>query len=124
MDQKKVERKGSGFANAKASKPQESVQGGVDETALDKLGQMNQPPVDINEGNDNDVGTVTVLCGAGDATVKAGQTIAQIRRTLKDELNIAEDAEALVDSENQGEDMIVKKGQILEFIKLAGTKGQ
>jgi hypothetical protein len=122
MAQKKVERPvGGGFANkAKSAKPQDAV---ADAAGLDKLAQLNVPPVDKVEEKPVDEGTVTVLCGANDQVVKAGVTIAQIRKSLKDTLNIADDAEALIDSENVTEDTIVKKNSVVEFIKLAGTKG-
>lgn len=52
-----------------------------------------------------------------------GMTIRQVIRQLGDVLNIPSDAEAIVNDMEVGHELRVKDGDIVEFIRVAGSKG-
>lgn len=68
--------------------------------------------------------TIKVACGANtqDAEV-AGMTVAEVRRSMQDVLNIPEDAEAIISGDNVNNTYTLREGDVLEFVKKSGEKG-
>lgn len=66
---------------------------------------------------------VKVVCGANEQEVAAGLSVAEVRKDQKEILNIADDADALVNGDKVDEDYILEEGDQLEFVKAAGDKG-
>jgi len=64
---------------------------------------------------------IKVTYGANQHEVEGGKNIATIRTESADILNLPEDAQAMVNGEEVGEDFIPETE--VEFIKKAGTKG-
>jgi sulfur carrier protein ThiS len=65
-----------------------------------------------------------VVCGSNVATGEyVGVTVGELRRELRDELNIADKAVARVNGNNVVDTYVMKKGDTLEFVRQAGTKG-
>lgn len=54
----------------------------------------------------------------------AGRTVADVRQALRQALNISPQAVAVVDGREVEEGFILLAGQQLEFVRLAGEKGQ
>jgi len=71
------------------------------------------------------VGIVKVVCGANSQEFGniAGKTIGEVRKTLRDILNIPDEARAVVDEQDAPEGYPLEVGDVLEFIKPAGQKG-
>jgi hypothetical protein len=69
-------------------------------------------------------GQVRVLYGvhALEADLE-GRTVADVRRALRQALNISPQAVAIVDGRQVEESFILHVGQQLEFVRLAGEKG-
>jgi hypothetical protein len=53
----------------------------------------------------------------------AGLTVGQARAELEDRMNIDPEAVAVVDGSAAGEDVVLRQGQVLNFVKAAGEKG-
>ncbi len=69
-------------------------------------------------------GAVRVICGvhALEAPV-AGRTVAEVRAALEEALNISPSAVAVVNGAEVGADHVLREGEQLEFVRLAGEKG-
>lgn len=69
--------------------------------------------------------TVSVVYGVNrlDRLRVAGKTVAQVRKQVAQALNIPDGVEALVGGKNVGPRRMLKAGDTLEFVKLAGNKG-
>jgi hypothetical protein len=70
-------------------------------------------------------GAVRVIYGvhALEAPV-AGRTVADVRAALSQALNLSPEAMAVVDGMEAGEHHVLRAGEQLEFVRLAGEKGQ
>jgi hypothetical protein len=67
---------------------------------------------------------VRVVHGANEQYLElSGKTVGMVRKSLRDVFNIPGDANAYIDSNNVGDDVVVEPGQTLEFSKEAGVKG-
>jgi hypothetical protein len=81
-------------------------------------------------GNGNDAvqkaGTVTVMHGVHRLPNQRleGKTVGEVRRQLATALNIDPQAKNLVSGKEVNEKHELKSGDTLEFVKLAGSKGQ
>ena len=64
-----------------------------------------------------------VICGANQQEVAEGVKVGEIRANYKEILNIADDAEVILNGDKVGDDYVLKQGDSLEFIKKAGNKG-
>lgn len=53
----------------------------------------------------------------------AGRTVADVRKALRQALNISSQAVAVVDGQEVEESFILLAGHQLEFVRLAGEKG-
>ena len=53
----------------------------------------------------------------------AGKSVSEVRQSLKEPLNIAPRALALVNGRDVAASYILKQGDQLEFVRLAGEKG-
>ena len=69
-------------------------------------------------------GAVRVICGvhALDTRV-AGRTVGDVRAALSQALNISPEAIAVVDGVEAGADHVLRAGEQVEFVRLAGEKG-
>ena len=54
----------------------------------------------------------------------AGRTVADVRGALSQALNLSPEAIAVVDGVEAGEDHVLRAGEQLEFVRLAGEKGR
>jgi len=54
----------------------------------------------------------------------SGKTVGSIRKSLKEVFNIPNDATPLVSGKEVNDDFIVEGGNLLEFLKVSGVKGQ
>ncbi|MBW8004187.1 MAG: hypothetical protein FVQ06_00180 [candidate division NC10 bacterium] len=69
-------------------------------------------------------GTVKIIYGVHSLEVDiAGRSVAEVRDSLKQALNIGPRAIAIVDGREVMESHILQTGEILEFVRLAGEKG-
>ncbi len=69
-------------------------------------------------------GAVRVIYGVH--TLEApvgGRTVADVRAALSQALNLSPEAIAVVDGVEAGEDHVLRAGEQLEFVRLAGEKG-
>jgi len=65
-----------------------------------------------------------VVCGSNVVSGEyIGVPVSQLRSELRDELNIADGATARVNGRNVSETYTMKKGDALEFVRQAGSKG-
>ena len=72
----------------------------------------------------NVTNNVRFLHGANDAYHSmSGKTVGMARKSLKNELNIPGDAQALISGKPVEDDFILEGGMTLEFVKEAGQKG-
>jgi len=71
----------------------------------------------------DEVAKVRVLHGANEYIETSGQTVSQIRKRLRDVLNISKEAMAYVNNQLVDEETVLQKGDCLEFYKNVGTKG-
>ena len=71
------------------------------------------------------VGIIKVTCGANTEEYGniEGKSVGEVRRTLRDILNIPEGARALVNGETVEDNYKLALGDSLEFVKPAGQKG-
>ena len=53
----------------------------------------------------------------------SGMTVGQARDELEDRMNIDPEAIAVVDGREAGDDTVLSKGQVLNFVKHSGEKG-
>lgn len=68
--------------------------------------------------------TVKIIYGVHSLEVDiAGRSVAEVRDSLKQALNIGPRAIAIVDGREVMESHILQSGEILEFVRLAGEKG-
>lgn len=69
-------------------------------------------------------GTVRVICGVHtlEAPV-AGRSVEEVRAALAQALNISPAAVAVVDGVEVGAGHVLREGEQLEFVRLAGEKG-
>lgn len=68
--------------------------------------------------------TVKIIYGVHSLEVDiAGRSVAEVRDSLKQALNIGPRAIAIVDGREVMESHILQTGEILEFVRLAGEKG-
>jgi hypothetical protein len=75
-------------------------------------------------GDDNG-GTVTVDYGVYREDLPlGGRTVGEIRRTVGPRYDIGPQAVATIDGRPAGEDVLVRPGQKLRFMNLAGEKGK
>lgn len=81
-------------------------------------------PRPTREQSEPAVETVRCLHGANELnlTIK-GKTVAWVRANLRDALNIAPGALALLDGRRVGEDLVLESGWTLEFLRPVGRKG-
>jgi len=90
-----------------------------------------QPQGDAQQAGDQgdkaseSAGAVQVIHGANNQTFEnlANSTVGDVRDTLAEVFNIPNDAQALVNGENVGNNYRLKANDTLEFIKQAGVKG-
>ena len=70
-------------------------------------------------------GSVCVVYGVNrlDSLNIEGKTVGQVRNKLSTALNIPDNVEMLVSGERVRPDHKLKAGDVLEFVKLAGSKG-
>ena len=64
-----------------------------------------------------------VACGPNECSMRAGRTVAEIRRAFAGMLNISRDAAAFVDGKPAYDSQVINGGQSLMFVRLAGRKG-
>lgn len=65
-----------------------------------------------------------VTCGANQYEDNfIGSRISQVKKEMKDVLNIASDAQVLVCGKKVDDNYIVQEGDAIEFVKEAGDKG-
>jgi hypothetical protein len=64
-----------------------------------------------------------LVCGANKQQCATGMTVGEVRQNYKDILNIAEDAEVILNSQRVGDDYVLQETDSIEFIKKAGEKG-
>jgi hypothetical protein len=85
---------------------------------------QNQEAPQEDTGNKSDT-TVQVTYGANSTSFDnlAGNTVGDVRETLKQVFNIPNDAQPLVNGENVADRYRLKANDSLEFIKQAGVKG-
>ncbi len=71
------------------------------------------------------VGIIKVTCGANSEEYGniEGKTVGEVRKTLRDILNIPDGARALVQGEEVDDSYVLEVGDSLEFVKPAGQKG-
>ncbi|HEY4719997.1 MAG TPA: hypothetical protein VFF51_06920 [Candidatus Methylomirabilis sp.] len=68
--------------------------------------------------------TVRVIYGVHSLDVNiAGRSVTEVRTTLRQALNIAPQAVAIVDGREILESHVLQPGEVLEFVRLAGEKG-
>jgi hypothetical protein len=68
--------------------------------------------------------TVRVIYGVHSLDVNiAGRSVTEVRVALRQALNIAPQAVAIVDGRQILESYILQAGEVLEFVRLAGEKG-
>jgi len=53
----------------------------------------------------------------------AGMTVRQARKELRERMNLAPKALAVVDGQETSEDTVLREGQVLNFLTPAGEKG-
>jgi len=70
-------------------------------------------------------GIIKVTCGANSQEFGdlEGKKVGKVRRDLAQAFNIPKDAKALVQGEQVEDNYVLRKGNHLEFVKAAGTKG-
>jgi hypothetical protein len=69
-------------------------------------------------------GRVSVIHGVYAHTLPlAGRTVTQARVELEERLNIAPEAVAVIDGVEAAEDVVLREGQVLNFLTPAGEKG-
>ena len=78
-----------------------------------------QPPVAAPTGQVKISYGVHVLTAA-----IAGKSVGEVRQTLKEPLNIDPRALALVNGREASASLVLKEGDQLEFVRLAGEKGR
>jgi len=66
---------------------------------------------------------VTIICGANQQAGTPGMKVSEIKDDFKEILNIADDAEALVNGVKVDGDYELVEGDTLEFVKKSGDKG-
>lgn len=71
--------------------------------------------------------TVTLICGANRMEVAGyvGKTVEDVRKAHKEVLNIPEDkVRVLVRGDDMDDDYELRQGDVVDFLRAAGTKGQ
>lgn len=69
-------------------------------------------------------GTVRVICGVHTLEAHvAGRSVEEVRAALSQALNVSPAAVAVVDGVEVGARHILREGEQLEFVRLAGEKG-
>lgn len=69
---------------------------------------------------------IKVVCGANQQEFDnlEGKTVSEVRQALADVLNIPADAQAIISGDNVEVTYQLRPGDVLEFIKKSGEKGQ
>lgn len=76
-------------------------------------------------GGDGAGGSVTIDYGVYHEQLPVGgRTVREVRRMFGGRYDIAPDATAMLDGETTGDDTVVRAGQMLRFLHVAGEKGQ
>jgi len=69
-------------------------------------------------------GAVRVICGVHTLEAHvAGRTVGEVRGALAQALNVSPAAVAVVNGGEVGADYVLREGEQLEFVRLAGEKG-
>jgi len=68
---------------------------------------------------------IKVVCGGNTQELGnlVGKNVAKIRKTLKDSLNIPDEAIATISGNNVENNYLLKDGDVLEFVRPSGAKG-
>lgn len=90
------------------------------EHVTQRLGGGSPLPGDDPLGN---LATVLSPVGHRELLPVAGLTVAQIRQRLADRLNIGADAQATINGQAVGDDVVLRAGEALYFRRAAGEKG-
>lgn len=70
-------------------------------------------------------GTVRIVCGVHTLEAQvAGRTVGDVRAALSQALNISPEAIAVVDGAEAAGDHVLRAGEQVEFVRLAGEKGR
>jgi hypothetical protein len=82
-------------------------------------------PPGLLDANDPPLAPVTVSCGPyAERLPVADNTVGYIRNRFGDRFDIDPNAQALLDGRSVGDDVVVRPGQALMFIRRAGEKGR
>jgi len=78
----------------------------------------------LNQPGKSSTGQVRISYGVHSLEVAiAGKSISEVRQALKEPLNIDPRALALVNGRDAAASYVLKEGDQLEFVRLAGEKG-
>lgn len=105
---------------------QDKMQSGGSRTDTNALGHMAAPDVvDVLKRTNKALEKVRIVHGANNQYFDgiSGKTVGSVRKAIKDTFNIPGDAVASIDGKEVGDEHILRGGQVLEFSKTAGTKG-
>jgi hypothetical protein len=97
--------------------------------------QKDKQNTNVGPGQSNEQTEGLVQAPQGKCTVRygvhnlpdlniAGKTVGKVRGSLKTALNIDEKAKSLVNGKEVNDDYVLQPDDNLEFVRLAGTKGE
>ena len=74
--------------------------------------------------NDTYTSTISVSCGASSGNFAVvGKSVADVKSLYREIMNIDLESSAVVNGDKVRESYILKKGDVLEFLRKSGTKG-
>lgn len=78
----------------------------------------------INKGDNKFDTFVSVSCGASSSNYPVvGKTVGYVKAIYKEILNISEDSNGIVNGDDSSDSYVLRSGDILEFVRKAGSKG-